>query len=181
VDSDLSIRQIALTLGCESLTVKRHAVRLELPFPRLGPRTASKVPAGRRPPLIIKKREIKRRRKAWIVALTDAKTVKGARISANADYAWLYRHDRTWLGTKHRQMGVVNSERISSIDWKARQKLLSNRLNSAVAIILGQPFLRNATLTGILHELDATKHRQQLHLMPKLQNRLAMITKSNIL
>jgi len=78
-------------------------------------------------------------------------------------------------------MGVVNSERISSIDWKARQKLLSNRLNSAVAIILGQPFLRNATLTGILHELDATKHRQQLHLMPKLQNRLAMITKSNIL
>jgi len=181
LDQSLSIRKIAQTLNCESLTVKRHALKLGLPFPRLGPRTAYVVPKPRRPQRPIEKAELLRRRKIWVAALKKAKTIKRARNSANAAYSWLYRHDREWLQTAYGQGKPVRRMPATRADWKERQKLLISKLNSAVAKIFSQSPFRKVTVTSILHEIGATKHRLQLHFMPSLLNRLATITNSNIL
>jgi len=181
IDSSLSIRGIAHTLGCDSMTVKRHALRLRLPFPRSGPRTASVVPASRQPRTPIGQTEVLRHRQMWVAALKGAKSVKRARGSANAAYAWLYRHDRAWLQESCGQGQHVERVPVAQINWKEREKVLIPRLDSAVSKIVVQSPFQRLTLTAVLRDMGATKHRQQLHLMPKLLNRLAMLTNSNIL
>ena len=181
MNPSLSIRKIAQTLGCESMTVKRHASRLCLPFLRKGPRPAVVVPASRRLKLPLKKNEVRQRRDSWIAALKESGRVKHARKLAGSAYAWLYRHDREWLRETSTHGEQPDHPPDTPAEWKERERLFISRLNPAVAKIINQVPHRKASLTAILHEIGATKHRQHLRFMPSLLNRLAIITGSNIL
>lgn len=135
----LSLRSIARKLAVDPTTIKRHADKLNLPFPRVGPRPTLRGRAIyiRRPP----RRRICRttRRAAWCAAQRKHPTfgIKMLRLLDPAAYAWLYRHDRTWLRCHSPER--VDRHTVPDTNWAARDVLIASKVADAAAQLRQQP------------------------------------------
>lgn len=127
VDETISLQQIALQLGVEPLTVKRHASQLGLHFPRPVARTCTlnATQMLRSPKVkVIETDTLEEYRKKWMSAIEDYQdmSVKSLRSKFPNIYSWLYRHDNTWLKA-HLPLSKQKSRSQSSrVDWQKRDK-----------------------------------------------------------
>ena len=179
VDQTLSVRQIAKKLGTESLTVKRHALRLQLPFPRAGPRMAQIVPRAPLPKGVSPSQRADRRT-SWLAAMNQHKSVSKARQVAQKDYAWLYRHDRGWLKENSPVQPQVSEKRLSKIDWIGREREFMSRVESAYYGIMARSPTQQCTVTAMLQEIRAAKYLKSLENMPMLKARLIELAENRV-
>jgi Tn7-like transposition protein D len=113
-----SLREISRRLGVDPMTVKRHAARAGLRFPRKGVRLTRKKPLERRERF---KRLLLHQRR-WEIAL-DEPEPHGLRKSLPSTYSYLFRFDRKWLD-QHRPPRQEPKPRKPRVDWQARDRAL---------------------------------------------------------
>jgi hypothetical protein len=135
MDCSISLRGIARKLKVDPITVKRHAHRQELPFPRSGPRLTHE---GRsiyflkgRARCRISKDE---RRSRWreLRKRNPKAGTKQLRALNQATYAWLYRNDRDWL---HKNLPPLRRKEVAANRslWVARDANVVRRLVQAAS------------------------------------------------
>lgn len=132
-DETASLRQMALQLKVDPLTIKRHASRLGLPFPRPVARTCC-LDAVRmlRSPIeqVIETDTLEECRRKWMNALVEYQNmgVKFLRSKFPNIYRWLYRHDLAWLKTHLPPKKQKSRSYSSRIDWQERDKYLAEQV-----------------------------------------------------
>jgi hypothetical protein len=167
-DTSLSIHRMAPLLGVAHTTVKYHAIRLGLKFPRLGP--GPKVmrmnpvilEAVRRDQerqssnVIVKLREVKR--KEWLEAVRQNPGANRTRLQSKVApqvYSWLRTHDSDWL-REHMPPPFKRTKSAREIvDWKGRDITLETEVREAAERLKraeGKPV--QVTVTAIARELD---------------------------
>jgi hypothetical protein len=174
-DEMISLRGIARQLGVDPLTVKRHATRLALPFPRpvgysLPLKETQQLRSHPTPLLRPKPAKLDTYRAKWLAVrqANPAAGVKELRSSAPDVYVWLYRNDLTWL---QEHMPDVQKRRRASfrVDWGARDKLLSDSVKiSALRIRDASGSPQRVTVSAI------GRHTGQLALLQQHLDKLPL-------
>ena len=128
-DETISLREIARQLGVDPLTIKRHASRLGLPFPRPVSRTCQLNETQKlcSPLRRISEQGISEEYRArWINALQEYKGmgVKFIRGKFPKLYEWLYRHDTAWLKA-HLPAKFGAQRQVSPVNWQQRDQQLA--------------------------------------------------------
>jgi hypothetical protein len=139
-DSSRSVDSISAELGADARSVTKHAARLGLTFPRQGPTKCAKLPNSRvvkRPPPAL---SVDRKREAWrcLRETNPHATISELHEQAQALYTWLYRHDRQWL-REHSPTRQPLVPQITTVDWKARDADLADRVISAATRLKSNP------------------------------------------
>ncbi len=116
------------------------------------------------------------RRARWTAALqTCGKEgigrVTAARAHAGADYAWLYRHDRTWLASTSICAAPPSQhpiDRPARVDWVRRDADLCQQLAQQIGMLHDEVPPRRLTKTRLLRPLGETMVRRNLDRLPRL-------------
>lgn len=174
-DPDRSVNEIAHLLHVDPLTVKRHAVRLGLPLVRIGRigtrRLSLKHPLRASPTYRVLPQERSRRRKRWVDLLHRyaGETRTQLRRRDPGTYAWLYRHDRTWL-TGHLPVATSRATRnprpSARVDWQHRDRTLAQHIERVV------PLLRHPDTDGHLRRLSSARVGRQTGHLAMIQQHL---------
>jgi hypothetical protein len=122
-DQSLSVFRMAGRLGIRDHTVKSQALRLGLPFPRVGPHS-SVVGAPRKALKTLTRRHgewLKRRdsyRKEWLSAFKKNPEITRSALASlqRRVYSWLHHHDREWLDRHKPAARYTGGER--RFDWE---------------------------------------------------------------
>lgn len=129
-----SLRSIARRLAVDPTTVKRQAHKLNLRFPRQGPRPTRRgkaiyIPRQRGSGRLSKQQ----RRGHWRSVRREHPTfgIKLLRLSQPAEYSWLYRNDREWL-RQNFPARRSRSVRMSTL-WSPRDVDICRRLRGAAS------------------------------------------------
>jgi hypothetical protein len=137
-EQDVSVRELARTLNVDSNTVKFHAKRLGLSFPRRGPRISNFRPKEKG--TIQKRSEPASFRKAWLHLLDTYpdKGIKSLRTLHSRIFTWLYRYDREWLlNHKPHVLRQPAKSDYKRVDWSERDDqlvcLISEKLPAIIA------------------------------------------------
>jgi hypothetical protein len=166
-DESVSLRGIARQLGVDPLTIKRHASRLGLSFPR-----PSSISSRLRENLQLQPRMLKTPdattleayRTSWLTSLgTNPETgvTKLRRITPGI-YTWLYRYDKIWLKEHTPVHAKKNRTVCHRVDWAERDARLAEEVISAairLKNLLGRPV--HLTLSAIARELGQSALLQQ--------------------
>ncbi|WP_050660549.1 TnsD family Tn7-like transposition protein [Gallaecimonas pentaromativorans] len=118
-----------------------------------------------------------RYRTFWKTALNAHGGAKAARESGGqANYAWLYRHDRDWLAAANKSSRRPQGNH-SHVDWPGRDRMLVRRLvrmGESAADDLGLPRRsRNWFLRQLPHSVSVEHHLDQLPLCRAFLDRYA--------
>jgi len=135
-DETVSLREMSRQLGVDPLTVKRHASRLNLPFPRPTSRTCQidekqklRSPVTGTPGPIT----LEAYRTSWLEAIQayQAKGIKFLRSQVPNTYTWLYRNDSVWLKA-HLPLSKVDRKcREIRVDWQKRDEQLTEMVEAS--------------------------------------------------
>lgn len=181
-DRSRSLRSIARQLGVDSITVKRHAEKQKLPFPRFGPRTSRKGQAGYR------SRRPRRhgagmrasRRASWLDLRGRNRCAGRTRLRtlSPATYAWLYRNDREWL-TRNCPPALRRVQHCH-VNWEARDFEISRKLARAAASLRRRDSPKTrVSITALERDLQITplltKHLGKL---PLTAQRISRVVES---
>jgi hypothetical protein len=114
----------------DPLTIKRHASRLDLPFPRPVRRAGQlndKQQLHGSKARVIESEMLERYRTQWIHAITEYQGmgVMFLRKKFPSIYAWLYRNDPIWLKAHLPTPKPTSKMKASTVDWQKRDKELS--------------------------------------------------------
>lgn len=180
-DSNLSLLAASKQLGTDISTIKRHAVKLGLKFPRLGPRKIEQgnVRVARR--VRVSANGIEAKRQIWLEDLNSNPGLgrKEVRMKNAAVHAWLYRNDKEWLQAHlpPRQLAKANFRRI---DWNSRDERLAaevTRVAHEWKSATGKP--RRVTVTAIGHELGVfALISKKIHKLPRTKAVLAQVVET---
>ena len=121
--SKVSLREMSRRLFADPLTLKRHASRAGLRFPRIASRVTAPL-KHTQPARVISRWSKSDQRRKWLAALRCEGTTTKARRRLPATYAWLYRNDRQWLWTRRRAIETPK-ERKESVLWEERDRFLN--------------------------------------------------------
>lgn len=141
-DKGISLREIARRLEVDPQTVKNHATRLELLFPRPTKRptqrTIEQLTTKPGNAVTIDQNELEMNRLAWL-SLREENPEAGGKLLRSLlprVYMWLYKNDREWLKAYMPPRKQTVSP--SRIDWESRDtqwaiaaKLSAERLKNA--------------------------------------------------
>jgi len=141
-DKEVSLREIARRLEVDPQTIKSHATRLELPFPRQTKRptqrTIEQLTTEERNTATIDQNELEMNRVAWL-SLREENPEAGGKLLRSLlprVYMWLYRNDRKWL--KAHMPPRKQTVSPPRVDWESRDtqwaiaaKLSAERLKNA--------------------------------------------------
>ncbi|MCI0541069.1 MAG: hypothetical protein L0Z50_38190 [Verrucomicrobiales bacterium] len=173
----MSLREVADLLGVDPITVKRHAAKAKLIFPRVGKRISTLPRALRLRRGMSVRKPLNERRSSWIslVAKHNSSGIKLLRQRSSALYAWLYRNDRVWL-QKHlpppRPRAIQSSLRA---EWAARDADLVSKVGG-VALKLKAEYDRRpkqVTMTSIGKKLGTLAYfHKHLDKLPRTNQRL---------
>lgn len=116
------------------------------------------------------------RRARWVAAIqacgaNDVSKVTAARNIAGADYAWLYRHDRSWLAaTAHmlKQSTQKCKSANTRVNWVRRDSELCRQLLQYLALWREKMPLWRLTKTRLIRPLGETMVRRNLYRLPRL-------------
>ncbi len=141
-DKGISLREIARRLEVDPHTVKSHATRLELLFPRPTKRptqrTTEQLTTEQENTATINQNELEMNRIAWLSIREENPEAGGKLLRSLLPrvYMWLYRNDREWLKMYMPPRRQTVSP--SRIDWESRDtqwaiaaKLSAERLKNA--------------------------------------------------
>jgi hypothetical protein len=185
-DEAVSLREMAQRLGVDPLTIKRHAVRLGLPFPRPVQQSAPlsetrqlrsqtrKVPV---------KEELESRRMSWLAAMQEYPTIGVKALKARVPnvYTWLYRNDLTWLKSHYPSPMKHTKQRNSLVDWSLRDQRLAELVEcSAVRLKSASSRPVRITLSAIGKDIDQLSLLQQhLDKLPVTARRLQTLVETH--
>ncbi|MFL5628670.1 MAG: TnsD family transposase [Ktedonobacteraceae bacterium] len=129
-DETVSLREIARQLGVDPLTIKRHASRLDLPFPRPVVRSCYLDATRMLHPhklQAIETHTLEEYRRKWMSAVEEYQNmgVKSLRSQFQNIYTWLYRNDLAWLKTHLPASKRKPRSRPSRVDWRKRDQDLA--------------------------------------------------------
>lgn len=87
----------------------------------------------------VRERRKKRARESFSAAIANAPSAGFKELQATlpSDFAWLYRHDRTWF-SEHLPVATRSHARESSVDWEARDRTMLKEIVVAAAEILSR-------------------------------------------
>lgn len=173
-DESASLRGLARQLEVDPLTIKRHASRLGLPFPR-----SRGIRFGLRENQQLRQRALKTpdtatleaHRTFWLTSLRANPGVGVTKLRSITPgiYTWLYRHDRIWLKEHSPVSAKKNKAGYQRINWAERDVRLAEAVVSAATHLKnlpGQPV--HITLSAIGRELGQVALLQQhLDKLPK--------------
>lgn len=171
-NTSLSLRQMARTLGVDSLTLRRHATRLKLSFSRLNkelkPLNSTTQLKGK---VIAAAQQEKRRhcRSKWLSAMKQKRgiTLKALRHKLPREYAWLLHNDSEWV-EEHKPTPQPRKLTTTIVDWKRRDAEYAAAVRSTASCLKdtpGRPM--QVTRTAIGRALGALGLlRQKLNKMP---------------
>jgi hypothetical protein len=141
-DKGVSLRELARRLEVDPQTVKSHATRLELPFPRPTKRptqrTIEQLTTEPGNAVTIDQNELEMNRVAWL-SLREENPEAGGKLLRSLlprVYMWLYRNDREWLKAYMPPRKQTVSP--SRVDWESRDT------HWAIAAKLSAARLKNA-------------------------------------
>jgi hypothetical protein len=141
-DPSLSLRQMARLLEVDPLTVKRHATRLGLSFPRSGNKSAPLVPEKKLKAEVNQNAVqalVSKHRQAWmdVMSQNPGMGTKGLRKRIGSVYTWLYRHDRVWL--KEYRPPRARTGPHYKVDWGKRDEEIAGLIPDTANQILEEP------------------------------------------
>lgn len=150
----LSLREIGRRLGTDAKTVVAHSkVTID----------KSSCCLGKESDLIIE------HRKFWLdeMARYSSNQVRQARSNMPATYAYLYRHDRSWLLTANKMLSSKRVEAQLRLDWEVIDTDLCDQIFRIVAKLKSENYKGRITKNVILSALN--KH---IYLINKNKNKL---------
>lgn len=130
------------------------------------------------------------RRARWTAALKACRAegaggVSAARTRAGADYAWLYRHDRTWLASTtntppHDAMPPTQrrDDTASRVDWARRDVELCQALLQQLDHLKDEMSAQRLTKTYLLRPLGEAMVKRNLNRLPRLSALLNQVVES---
>jgi hypothetical protein len=123
----LSVRKIGKRLGVSDITVRRWAVTIGLPFPRVGQTKVVRAPRSRNvlPPFATR---LRRKQQRWLVTIKALPSGRGVARHpfTQSLYGWLGRYAPNWLAAHLPKVAVL-----SRIDWRERDQQLAKSLVTA--------------------------------------------------
>lgn len=115
------------------------------------------------------------RRARWTAALQACRAngmggVAAARSRAGADYAWLYRHDRTWLAstTNNSLPDIRRRNATDRVDWARRDAELCAVLLQQLGLLRNAVPPQRLTRTRLLRPLGESMVKRNLVRLPRL-------------
>lgn len=144
-DPTCSLRSIAGSLKVDPTTVKRSALRLGLPFPRKAARVTHQPRTDALQPNIsnvLSFEDIRdEHRKKWLQAARQHPHSgrKALRQMLPSSYAWLYRHDRSWLSEQQRVRRVQQPATKQRVNWSERDASCSGAIQVASERLRNKP------------------------------------------
>lgn len=116
------------------------------------------------------------RRERWLAALLACQKegvdrVTDVRTRASADYAWLYRNDRTWLASTTSNWAHPVQHRVNAparVDWARRDAELCQLLETQLGLLRDEVPQRRLTKSRLLRPLGETMVRRNLRQLPQL-------------
>lgn len=180
-DSTLSMSEIGRQLGVDPLTVRKHAVRLKIPFSRSGRKTKPlrrSIRLKGNSTLAAWKKKRRTCRSKWLSAMKQNRkiTMKALRRIFPREYAWLLQNDSRWLN-QHKPLSKKPIKSTSSVDWKRRDAEYAVAVKDAVSRIKdapGRPV--QVTKTAIGRAIGAvTLLQQKIYKMPLTALELATV------
>ncbi|MBW4485319.1 MAG: TnsD family transposase [Tildeniella torsiva UHER 1998/13D] len=186
-NSSFSLRGVARELGVDPATVKLHATRLNLSFPRQGNRLTQE--GGRRLSGASQTcyQPMEGKREQYRTQWTDARQQlpdlgrTALRNQFLGTYHWLRRHDRQWLeeNLPPKQQYVPPPPRV---DWKQRDNFLARAVQDAAKRLykrLGRP--QQVSISAIAREIDARSLvHKHLDKLPKTSKNLEALAESRL-
>lgn len=145
-DPSITLTDLAQRLNVIPFTLRRHAIRLRLPFPRPGRwsrPTSEKVIKEHSNTLQTYEESFEARRAHWLTVRKQNPKAGRKRLISLAPYTyyWLSRHDVEWLRQHSPQARINNPEPIR-VDWKGWDVVLSKgvrSLSSEIRKTAGRP------------------------------------------
>jgi transposase-like protein len=155
-DKSLSLRNIANELGADVNTIRRRAAKLELTFPRTGPRITRKKPYLGQPQK--PKYTTEERRTEWLKLRMEnpALSRQELRELRSNLYTWLVRHDKPWFqaNAPARKPTFVGGYFV--VAWNRRDEDLATLVMNAAMAIKNLPGrARRVSISGLARELGA--------------------------
>jgi transposase-like protein len=134
-DPSLSLKEIGHRLGVSDTTVKNHAIKLQLSFPRLGPTTEVQIGAEQLNRLaqkqvnVLDSLEIYRNK--WLSLLQENPNASRSVLQSKASgvFCWLRRHDSEWLEAHLPPPRKNNGS--PCIDWESRDVQLAEAVRQS--------------------------------------------------
>jgi hypothetical protein len=83
--------------------------------------------------------------------------IKLVRATAQAAYAWLYRHDRDWLDAHSPQSEAQKGPRASAVRWDERDLSLSKAVEQAALVIASEHLGKGVRLQGLVQAVPSLK------------------------
>jgi Tn7-like transposition protein D/TniQ len=167
-DTSLSIHQLAKRLGVGQNTVKNHAIRLGLKFPRVGPGPKVTMLDPALQEAVLRKQERraggvdaelrKAYREDWREAMQQNPQANRTRLQreiARHVYSWLYTHDKDWLKENMPPPFKRTKSAREIVDWQSRDIALEKGVREAAERLkrmAGKPV--KITVMAIGRELD---------------------------
>jgi hypothetical protein len=179
---DISLRLMAKRLGVDPLTVKRHAAKAGLPFPRKAKRITGRN--GPPEPATFSRSTLPKldtRRAEWVNLCRQfpSEGTTHLRRLAPACYIFLFRHDRDWLRL-HSPPTSNTPASPTPVNWENRDSQISRMLPDAKAALLaegGRPkWISLAALGRKLEALAWIQHH--LRKLPRTRTLLASTVES---
>lgn len=171
-DSTLSLSEMGRKLGVDSLTILRHAARLELSFSRSGKEFRLLDQSTQLKGKDVSAAEEDKRhtcRSKWLSAIKRGRenTLKTPRHNLPREYEWLLHNDPKWL-ERHKPRLQRRNLLTTSLDWKTRDAEFTVAVKAAASRLIevpGRPV--QVTKTAIGRAIGAiTLLQQKLHKMP---------------
>ena len=143
-DESISLRGIARQLRVDSLTIKRHATRIGLSFPRAGgkqPRLRESLQLRLYTLQAPETTKVEKYRTAWLATLQEVPSVgvKKLRSKVPGIYTWLYRNDRVWLKAHTPVSAKKAGSQFHRVDWEERDMQLAEKVRFAVKKLRNLP------------------------------------------
>jgi Tn7-like transposition protein D/TniQ len=185
-ESSLSLSEVGRRLGVDPLTVRRHALRLNLPTSRRGRKAkplsrAARLKCTDDSTAIVQKRRTYRAK--WVSATrqeSDTK-LKALRLNLPREYAWLRRNDADWL-MRYSRLNRRRTCHTSGVDWKKRDAEYAVAVRAAATRIRNNPGRPvQVTRSAIGRAVGATTLlRQKLNKMPLTAQVIAGAVESRV-
>ena len=124
-------------------------------------------------------REQRKRRRRWLKAIEHGENVGVRKIRSTdmATYAWLYRHDRTWLRKTCETLRYIRKV-APRVDWAARDLELCRRLGELVNDLRFRQDRPRISKTLLLRAAGDAMVRANLQRLPELMTLLEKLVES---
>jgi hypothetical protein len=185
-DASLSLSEVGRRLGVDPLTVRRHALRLNLLPSRRGRKTkpiprAARLKGTHNSTAIAQKRRTYRAKLVSATRQEPETTLKALRLNLPHEYAWLRRNDADWL-MRHSPLNRRRAHPTSGVDWKKRDAEYAIAVRAAAMCLRNNPGRPvQVTRSAIGRAVGATTLvRQKLNKMPLTAQVIAVVVETRV-